>query len=126
MTDADVAAMDYVYDHAAPGDSVVALLWYSPLRESRVGDLVQSGADSYFGSDASCDTADGIADCVADASADYVVVNPQQEAAGRILDGFPAGWLDKSVATLEQQHGYLVVFSQDGAEVLVRPGASGT
>lgn len=123
-TTADHDAMTHVYDSATAGDTVVALLWYSPLRRERVGDLVQSAADRYASTQVGCGTADGIAGCVAAGGAEWVVVNPQQEAAGEILRGFPAGWLARSVDELVGVHGYTVVFSRDGAQVLMAPGAS--
>ena len=125
ITADDTEAMDYVYAHAVPGDSVIALLWYAPLRMSRVADVVQAGGDYYSKTQTGCDTAAGVAGCVSAGGADYIVVNPQQESAGEILDGFPAGWLTASVAELQQAHGYRVVFEQGGVQVLASAKVAG-
>ena len=120
-TAADRTAMDYVYGHAATGDSVIALLWYVPLRSDRVSELTQAAADVYARKSPNCDTAGGIATCVARGGADWIVVNPQQEAGGEIVDGFPVGWMDQAVNTLVATYGYRVVFTAGGDQVLLAP-----
>ena len=118
MTTADADAMNYVYDNAATGDVVVAPAWYSPLRLSRVGDLRQIAADQLGTVTNPCDQPELFVGCIAGAAPEFVVINPQQEQAGRILSGLPAGWMDDIVTELETAHGYRVVFDEDGSLVL--------
>ena len=124
MASSDVDAMTYVYANAAPGDIVVAPIWYSPLRSSRIGDLKQVAAVQLAGSKNSWNTPDSIVTCISEGKVDFVVVNPQQASAGEILAGYPAGWLDDVVTQLEIEHGYLPVFQQDGSLVLARNGSA--
>ena len=124
MTTSDADAMNYVYDNASAGDLVVAPAWYSPLRLARVGDLRQIAADQLGTPTNPCDSPELIVGCLVAADADWVVVNPQQEQAGKILSGLPEGWLDAIVAQLVNDHGYRVVFDEQGSMILASRGVS--
>lgn len=122
-TTTDVASVEWIYANADPDDTVVAPLWYSPLRTSRVGDLRQVAGAQLAGNGNSCDTPSSMVTCIVAAKVDFVVVNDQQDVGGVLLNGFKPGWTDRLVATLHNQYGYSVGFSQDGAVVLHRGGA---
>lgn len=122
-TTADVASVEWIYANAGPQDTVVAPLWYSPLRTERVGDLRQVAAAQLAGNGNLCDTPSAMVQCIADAKVDYVVVNGQQDEGGVLLNGFKPGWTGRLVQALVDQHGYTVGFSQDGAIVLHRGSA---
>jgi hypothetical protein len=124
VTEADVQGMQLVYRTAAPGDVVVAPLWYSPLRSGRINDLRQVNADALAAPGKSCDTPATIISCIEGSRVRFVVVDPQQESAGRILDGFPEGWSRTVVAELTQ-HGYRTIYDRNGSMVLERLGSSG-
>ena len=122
-TSADVASVEWIYANAQPQDTVVAPLWYSPLRTERVGDLRQVAAAQLAGNGNLCDTPSAMVQCIADAKADYVVINGQQDAGGVLLNGFKPGWTGRLEQALVDQHGYTIGFSQDGAIVLHRGSA---
>lgn len=122
-TTADVAAVEWIYGNADPDDTVVAPLWYSPLRTSRVGDLRQVAGAQLAGNGNACDTPSSMVECIVAAKADYVVVNGQQDAGGVLLNGFKPGWTDRLVETLDTRYGYSVAFSDSGAIVLHRGAA---
>jgi hypothetical protein len=122
-TAADVASVEWIYANADPNDTVVAPLWYSPLRTSRVGDLRQVAVAQLAGNGEVCDTPSSMVRCIVAAKADFVVVNGQQDAGGVLLNGFKPGWTDRIVATLHDQHGYMIGFIQDGAVVLHLDGS---
>lgn len=124
VTQADVNAIHYVYRNANPGEAVVALLWYSPLRADRVGDLRQVSAAELETGQTRCRTESEILACVRDAAPAFVMINPQQEAAGVIVSGMSAGWTDRIAESLVTA-GYTVTFDQHGSKVLTRVDSEG-
>jgi hypothetical protein len=125
ITTADLHAVRYVYAHARPGQSLIAPLWYEPLRAGRVDNLVQVSTSELATVANPCLTSAQIEQCLFTARPDYIVVNPQQEAAGELLQGLPVGWLNRIEADLLQRHGYRVVFRESGARVLARIATTG-
>ncbi|SDO73676.1 Membrane protein involved in the export of O-antigen and teichoic acid [Nakamurella panacisegetis] len=120
VTTADVNAIHYVYAHAAAGDSVISALWYEPLRSDRVGDLTQISTDELATAANPCTTEAQITACLVAAAPNYILINPQQEAAGEILNGLAPGWSGRVLTALETKSGYRVAFEQDDAIVLQR------
>ncbi|WP_188316601.1 oligosaccharide flippase family protein [Solihabitans fulvus] len=125
FTRTDLDAMDAAYRLAVPGDSIVALTWYSPLRAERVGEVTQVSAAELGGGRDNCDSPTQIERCVLAAKPDFVVVSPQQDAAGRILYGMRPGWTREIVDTLIRVNHYTVVFDRAGRTVLALPEENG-
>lgn len=123
VTDADTEAMRVVYADAASGDTVASLLWYSPLQASRVGELTVVGA-AQLGPANSCSVPERMAGCLNNAKIDFVVINPQQDAAGVILKGFTPGWSAGVRADLLATGRYVETFNSAGVSVLARTGAT--
>ena len=123
ITTADVNAIHYVYENAPAGDSVISVLWYAPLRSDRVGDLTQISTDELASAANPCSTEAQIEACLVTAKPNYILINPQQEAAGEILNGLAPGWSERLLAALESKDGYRVAFQQDGSIVLQRKAA---
>jgi hypothetical protein len=125
MTQADLDAMHWVYARAAAGDQAIALLWYTPLRADRVDDVVQLSTEELATAENPCATEPEMVACLQTDKPQYVLVNPQQEKAGVILDGLDPGWSQRVVGALTAD-GYRVVFDENGSLVLAAPGANTT
>jgi hypothetical protein len=116
---ADADAMNFVYTHAEDGESVVGLTWHFPFRTQRLGTISQLSAEELKGAQRPCTVLETMPQCLVDNDVEYVVITPQQDNAGVILNGFPPGWTYAVAQRLESGHGYQVVFASDGRIVLV-------
>jgi hypothetical protein len=108
---ADVAAMDYTYLHARPGQSIAALLSDVPLSYRDVGTVTQRFFDS-------CPDMTDMARCVLDAPPDYLLITPSQDNHGRIYYGLRSGWTNQVVRRLLASGRYRQVFDEGGSRVL--------
>jgi hypothetical protein len=109
---ADLAAVDYAYQHAADGQSISALTADLPLGYTRIGAVRPLTVE------ATCPDIAAIAGCILAQASDFLVVTPAQENAGQILYGFPAGWTSRLVHQLVTSGKYRLVYDQDGGRVL--------
>jgi hypothetical protein len=110
---ADVAAMDYVYRHVKPAQSVAALFSDVPIGFDDVGAIPQRYFDN-------CPDMTDMAGCVLAARPDYLVITPSQDNQGRIFYGLRPGWTGGVVRTLQATGLYRQVFDEDGSLVLAR------
>jgi hypothetical protein len=117
----DEDAMRFIYTHAEDGELVVGLTWNLPFRTQRLGTISQLTADDLQGSQRPCSAFENMAQCLIDNDVEYVVITPQQDNAGVILNGFPPGWTYAVAQRLVSGHGYEVVFATDGRIVLAQP-----
>jgi len=115
---ADVAAMDYTYLHATPGQSIAALLSDVPLSYRNVGSVTQRFFDS-------CPEMTDMARCVLDAPPDYLLITPSQDNHGRIYYGLRPGWTNQVVRRLLASGRYRQVFDEAGSRVLARQPRAG-
>jgi hypothetical protein len=113
--------MRFIYTHAEDGELVVGLTWNLPFRTQRLGAISQLSADDLQSSQRPCSAFETMAQCLVDNDVEYVVITPQQDNAGVILNGFPPGWTYAVAQRLVSGHGYEVVFATDGRIVLAQP-----
>ncbi len=111
---ADVAAVDYAYQHARTGQHIEAVTSDVPLSSARVGEVGQSTLETF------CPGLVHVSQCVLDTHPDFLLVTPSQENDGRIYYDLPAGWTSALVTELTASGRYRVVFDQDGSQVLAR------
>jgi hypothetical protein len=121
VTQADINTMNFVYAHAKNGDSVASLTSDIPLRIQRLGQVDQFSAEGLQSPQRPCQAVSDIPPCLADDLVDYVVITPQQDNAGRILNGFPAHWTDTVAQQLVGRYRYRVVFQENSRVVLAKP-----
>ena len=112
----DQAAMAWVYAQADQGDLVVAPLWHVPMRTSRVADVTQVSSRELGDQ---CTNIARMPRCFVDNGADFILMSPQEEAAGEILQGLPTNWTDELREDLTSEYGYRVGFVKDDRWVLV-------
>jgi hypothetical protein len=110
---ADVAAMNYIYRHARPGQSIDALLSDAPISYRNVGTVSQRFFDG-------CPDMADMASCVLTAQPDYLVITPSQDNHGRIYYGLRSGWTANVIRELVTTGRYRQVFDDDGSRVLAR------
>lgn len=123
FTRADVAAVSYINDNAANGSRFTTLGPYAPVRFARIRDLVLVNVGDYARRGEDCDAIDDTRQCIVRARVDYLMINPQQDLGGVILDGRPAGWTEQIRRELVDRADYRVVFSSGGRVVLASPEA---
>lgn len=122
VTRSDVEAVQYIYDHAEPGDVIAAPLWSVPLRFERLGDLAQGAVgDPGLSAVSACAQAD-FELCLLTMRPEWIVTNPQVDNAGHILYGRPEDWSRTLIAEL-MDSGYSLVFERNSVLVLRSPGA---
>ena len=109
---ADLAAVDYAYQHAADGQTIGALTADLPLGYKRIGAVRPLTVE------ATCPDFAAIDACVVAQAGDFLVVTPSQENAGQILYGFPAGWTSQLIHQLVTSGKYRLVYDQNGSRVL--------
>jgi hypothetical protein len=91
---------------------VDSLASYAPLSAAHLDDLLQGSVED------NCPDFTRIADCVTKQRPDFLVVNPSQEAYGRIYYGLEPKWTDRIVKQLAASGRYRVVFDQNRSRVL--------
>jgi hypothetical protein len=121
VTRADINTLKFVYAHAENGDSVATLTPDFPLRAQRLGQVDQFSSQSLQAPQRPCQAVKDIPPCLADDSVDYVVITPQQDNAGRILNGFPPRWTDTVAQRLIRRYRYRIVFQENSRVVLAKP-----
>jgi hypothetical protein len=121
VTQADIDAINFVYSNAENGDSLAGLTSDFPLRSQRLGQVDQFSTAGLQSPQRPCQTVRDIPSCLADDSVDYVIITPQQENAGRILNGFPPRWTNTIAQQLVARHGYRIVFTENNRVVLEKP-----
>jgi hypothetical protein len=121
VTQADIDAMSFVYDHAENGARIASLTPDLPLRIQRLGQVDQFTAESLQSAQRPCQAVVDIPRCLAEDSVNYVVITPQQDNAGRILSGFPPNWTDTVAEQLVARYGYRIIFTENDRAVLAKP-----
>jgi hypothetical protein len=110
---ADVAAMNYIYRHVRPGQSVAALLSDAPMSYQDVGTVSQRFFDN-------CPDMADMAPCVLAAQPDYVIITLSQDNHGHIYYGLRSGWTSDVIRRLVATARYRQVFDDNGSRVLAR------
>jgi hypothetical protein len=110
---ADVAAMNFIYSRARPGQSVGALLSDIPMDYKNVGAVSQSVFDG-------CRDMTDMAPCVLAAQPDFLFITPSQDNHGQIYYGLRPGWTGSVVRELVATGRYRQIFDEDGSRVLAR------
>jgi hypothetical protein len=95
----DVRVVQQAYQEARPGQHITALAGYLPMQWARVGEVKQQSLEL------KCPLGPDEATCVRQLGPEFIVVNPAQDAYGRMLLGLPSGWTHQVVTDLKA-HGY--------------------
>lgn len=105
----EMSAVNYVYDHVRPGETVGALNYYLPYGQRDVGEVVQyiPPAIKYK----------KMGRQLLNARPNYIILSQSEEAYGQDVAGYPAGWEESLEATF-LNHDYKVVASWATATVL--------
>ncbi|MFC7404466.1 hypothetical protein [Georgenia alba] len=119
FTDGDLAVMDVAYGQAREGETIVVLRWSTPLQMAAAADVPQRGMDELDSEERPCVTEEQMVACLEQDEVEYVVITPQQDREGVILDGMEPGWTGQ-VADGLLAHGYRVVYEHDGRLLLAR------
>jgi len=114
VTAADVAALEYVYDHAPTGSTLVAPTNQAPWMYRRVADMRHLDVEP----EQMDDLAVVEALMVEEPGPAYLVVTPNQDAWGQLRGGLPAGWSDRLADRLVARGGYTRVFQEGAAQVV--------
>ncbi|MGH7746702.1 MAG: hypothetical protein ACREQ5_18395, partial [Candidatus Dormibacteria bacterium] len=109
---ADLAAVDYAYQHATDGQTIGALTGDLPLGYERIGAVRPLTFENTCQDLATMDV------CILDRASDFLVVTPSQDNAGRIYYGYSPGWTGRLVDQLITSGKYQLVYEQNGSLVL--------
>src|SRR5664279_569896 len=106
----ELAAVNYVYDHVRPGQSIGSANYYLPIGQRGVGTI------NAF-SPASTSHYQGIGVRILHNRPTYVILSQSEDAYGEVVAGYPVGWEAKLETTLVN-HGYSIVAQWTTATVL--------
>jgi hypothetical protein len=112
LSRADLAAVQFAYRHAAPGQTIGGLTGDLPLGYARIGEVRPISFEG------TCHDLAGMDSCILDRASTFLVVTPSQENAGRIYYGYPASWTGRLVRQLIALGKYQLVYTQDDSLVL--------
>ena len=106
----ELAAVNYVYDHIRPGQSIGSANYYLPIGQRDIGTI------SVF-SPESPSNYQGIGVRILRNRPTYVILSQSEDAYGEVVAGYPVGWEAKLETSLVN-HGYSIVAQWTTATVL--------
>jgi hypothetical protein len=114
---ADLAAVQFAYQHAAPGQTIGGLTGDLPIGYARIGEVLPVSFED------TCHELTSMDNCILDRPSTFLVVTPSQDNAGQIYYGYPAGWTTGVVRQLIASGKYHLVYTQDDSLVLAEADA---
>jgi hypothetical protein len=118
-THKEIAALNYVYDHATPGTHLILLAPNTAARHRALESVVMPdfGEDRPRTDPAKIDelmhTDPGVPH--------YLLVSRAQIAFGELFIGLPHGWAEPILQALVKDYGFQVVFENEDAQVYIAP-----
>lgn len=95
ITQNDVNAVQWVYAEAGSGDTMMAPYWQPPMLSDRIEDVRQLSRSEIATEENPCSTEDEMMRCLRQLDPDFVILSPQQDAAGRYTGDFAPGWIQR-------------------------------
>ncbi len=117
----ELDAVNYVYAHIKPGQTIGMVVPYLPINQRYVGSVI-----TYSSSEgSSTPTLKQEAANLIKAKPAFIILSQSQEAWGELLAGYPKGWEFTTEVSLEQK-GYRIIAAWTTATVLKAPANTQT